>query len=185
MIIETILSTLDETGKPNFAPMGLIWGEESMTVRPFRNTRTCRNLLSSGYGVANLTDDVLAFVQCGLYQAELPHFQAKVVPGVVFQRTCLWLEMAVVSRGGGDDRAELRCRVLHEGRQRDFWGFCRARNAIIEAAILATRLALYDHKTVIERMLWYREIVDKTGGETERRAFQLIQDYIKKRGIDD
>jgi len=182
MIIETIFSTLDETGKANFAPMGLEWGEDFITVRPFRKTRTCHNLLSSGYGVANLTDDVLAFVQCGLYAATLPNFQARVVPGVVFERACFWREMEVVSRGGSENRAELRCRVMHKGRQREFLGFCRASNAIIEATILATRLALHDRKLVEERMIRYREIVEKTGGESEKRAFQLVWDCIQPKG---
>ncbi len=182
MIIETILSTLDENGNPNFAPMGLVWGDEFITVRPFRNTCTCRNLLSSGYGVANLTDDVRAYVECGLYEEILPGFPAKVVPGVVFQGACSWREMAVISRGGSDDRAELRCRVMHKGRQKDFLGFCRAGNAVIEAAILATRLGLFDRATVAERLIQYGEIVDKTGDENEKQAFQLIRDYVQKRG---
>ena len=181
MIIETIFSTLDETGRPNFAPMGLLWGDDFITVRPFRNTHTCRNLLSSGYGVANLADDVLAYVQCGLYDAVLPSFPAKTIPGVVFQGACSWREMALVSQGGSDDRAELRCRALHEGRQKDFLGFCRAGNAVIEATILATRLAMFDRKTVVERLVYYGEIVEKTGGETEKQAIQLVHEYIQKR----
>jgi uncharacterized protein len=181
MIIETIFSTLDEDGKPHFAPMGILWGEKFVTVRPFRDTHTCSNLLSSGYGVANLTHDVLAFVQCGLYKTVLPFFSAKVVPGVVFQETCSWLEMEVVAHGGSDERAELRCRVLHKDRQKDFMGFCRASNAIIEATIMATRLAFIDPKTAIEKLDYYGEIVEKTGGETENKAFQLVQEYIRKR----
>ena len=101
MIIETIVSTLDESGAPNFAPMGVTIdeNEEFITVRPYRNTRTCRNLISSGYGVVNFSDDALAYVQCGLYHAILPHFPASTVPGVVYQETCSWQEMALVSQG--------------------------------------------------------------------------------------
>jgi uncharacterized protein len=181
MIIETIFSTLDENGKPNFAPMGILWGEKYVTVRPFRNTHTCSNLLSSGYGVANLTNDVLAFVECGLYKKVLPYFPAMVVPGVVFQGTCSWLEVEVVAHGGSDDRAELRCKVLHSDRQKDFLGFCRASNAIIEATIMASRLTFYDSKTVIEKLAHYGEIVEKTGDEAENKAFQLVQAYLLKR----
>ncbi len=181
MIIETIISTLDESGRPNFAPMGLGWGKEFITVRPFRNTKTCDNLISSGYGVANVTDDVLAFVQCGLYEKVLPYFPAAVVPGVVFQGTCSWLEMEVVTRGGSDERAELGCRILRRGRQKDFLGFCRASNAVIEAAILATRLPFYDRKIVEERLIHYMKIIDKTGDEDDKKAFQLVGDYIRKR----
>jgi hypothetical protein len=183
MIVETIFSTLDETGKPNFAPMGLLWGEELITVRPFRNTRTCRNLLFNGYGVANVTDDVLAYVQCGLYEEVLPNFPAKIVPGAVFRGTCSWREMRVIAKGGSDDRAELKCHVLYKGWQKDFLGFCRAGNAVIEAAIFATRLDLYEQQVVSEKLIHYMKIVEKTGNESEKKAFQLVCDYIKRREV--
>jgi hypothetical protein len=182
MIVETIFSTLDENNKPIFAPMGLEWGEEYLTVHPFRNTRTYHNLIAKGYGVANLTDDVLAYVQCGLYKAVLPYFAAKVAPGVVFQGACSWRELSVVSERGSDDRAEVRCRILHKGWQREFLGFRRASNAVIEATILATRLSRYDRTAVAQRLIHYMEIVDKTGDDVEKHAFRLVHDYIQKKG---
>jgi|WetSurMetagenome_2_1015567.scaffolds.fasta_scaffold197765_2 uncharacterized protein len=182
MIIETIFSTLDESGKSNFAPMGILWGEDSVIVRPFRTSQTYRNLLSSGHGVANLSDNVLAFVQCALYDEILPGFPAVTVPGVVFQDACSWLELAVVASGGSEDRAEFRCRVLHRGRQKDFLGFCRARNAVIEAAIMATRLVLHDRNRAAEILNQYMKVVEKTGSEIEKQAFQLICEYVGKQG---
>jgi len=180
MIVETIFSTVDENGGPNFAPMGVEWGEEFLTVRPFRNTRTCRNLLSTGYGVVNLADDVLAYVRCALYDAALPHFPAKTVPGVVFSGTCSWREVRLLSQSGNDERAELPCRVLYDGRQRDFLGFRRASNAIIEAAILATRLAILDRNMLAESLSHYAAIVNKTGDDIEKQAFHLVQEYVEK-----
>jgi uncharacterized protein len=182
MIIETIFSTIDVTGKPNFAPMGLVWGEEYVTVRPYRSSRTYQNLISTGYGVANMTDDVLAYVRCGLYDAELPGFPAKVAQGIVFQETCSWRELAVVSHGGSPERAEMRCRILHEERQKDFVGFCRAANAVLEAIILATRLRLHNPETVAGKLAEYQEIVQKTGDANEQYAFQLVHDYIRQGG---
>jgi hypothetical protein len=155
---------------------------EFVTIRPFRNTNTCRNLLSTGYGVANLSDDVLAYVQCALYDAVLPYFPAKTMPGVVFEGACSWREVMLISQPGAGDRAELCCRVLHEGRQKDFVGFCRAGNAVIEAAILATRLSLYAPQLVNERMIHYGEIVEKTGSENDKQAFRLVREYVQKKG---
>jgi uncharacterized protein len=182
MIIETIFSTLDNDGRPNFAPMGIEWGEEFVTVRPFRNTNTCRNLLSTGYGVANLSDDALAYVRCALYDAVLPYFPAKVLPGVVFEGACSWREMKLISQTGAGDRAELCCRVLYEGRQRDFLGFCRAGSAVIEAAILATRLNLHDPHLAAERLIHYGEIIEKTGSDSDKQAFRLVHEYVQQRG---
>ena len=181
MIVETIFSTLDQKGVPDFAPMGIVWGEESIIVRPYRSSRTYRNLLSSGYGVANLSDDVLAYVQCGLLHEILPNFPAVSVPGVVFQGTCSWLELNVASQTGSGERAEFLCRILHKGRQKDFLGFCRAGNAVIEAAILATRLDFCDPKELTEDLNHYMKIIEKTGGETEKQAIRMIHEFIRKR----
>jgi uncharacterized protein len=217
MIIETIFSTLDESGAPNFAPMGVEPGPDCITVRPFRNTRTYRNLVSTGFGVVNYTDDALAYVESALYNVVLPSFPAKTSPGAVYQNACSWQELAVESETGSDARAELKCRVLYKGRQNDFIGFCRASHAVIEATIIATRLNLIGTENGIsaslecgssaaafeqslrrqqscrtpkmdivdQRMIQYREIVEKTGGDAERKAFQLVQDFITKRRRDD
>ena len=180
MIIETIFSTVNEAGQPNFAPMGIDWGEDELTVRPFRQSRTCHNLIATGYGVANLTDDVLAFVQSGLYDAALPHFPASTVPGVVFQEACSWRELAVITVTGTAERAEVRCRVVGKGWRRDFLGFNRARGAVLEAAILATRLHLHDPGTVAEALDRYAVIVGKTGDEVEKTAFERIREFVQR-----
>lgn len=185
MIIETIFSTLDSAGRPNFAPMGVSLGEEEIIVRPFRNTQTCRNLLATGYGVVNLTDDILAFTQSALYDIVLPHFTAHVVPGVVFQGTCSWRELEIIAESGSLERSEVHCREIYRGRQSDFLGFCRASNAVLEATILATRLHLYTHEKVLTDLERYEQIVKKTGDEREQSAFRQVCDYIGKRMSND
>jgi len=179
MIIEAIFSTLNADGQPNFAPMGVVWGEEHIIVRPFRQTQTFENLNTSGYGVVSLTDNVRAFVQSGLYHVVLPHFAASQVPGVVYQEACAWRELQVISQGGDEQRAEVHCRVVEKGRRRDFLGFCRAHSAVLEAAILATRLHLYDADWIASMLDHYETIVEKTGGDNERLAFQEVRAFIR------
>ena len=179
MIIEALVSTLGPDGRPNFAPMGVQWDETAPTLRPFRTSHTCRNLLATGYAVVSVTDDVGAFVDSALGDAALPHFPAQVVPGVVFAGACYWRELRLVSAGGPPERAELRCRVVHRGWQRDFLGYNRARNAVIEAAVLATRLHLLDRDEVLAALDRFAVIVSKTGDAAERAALQRIQQTIK------
>ena len=181
MIIETIFTSLDASGQPNFAPMGVLWGEETLIVRPFRDTATYRNLLASGYGVVNLTDDVQTFVQTALYHKELPHFPAKVVPGVIFQDACAWREVEVIDESGSPERAEVRCRVLYRGWQREILGICRAQGAVIEATILATRLDKFTREAVFSNLEQYKQIVHKTGDEREKIAFEQVSEYIERR----
>jgi uncharacterized protein len=180
MIVECILSTMNSAGEPNFAPMGLVWGDQEITIRPFLQTSTYRNLLATGYGVASLTDDVQAFIKAGLLRETLPHFAAKAVPGVVYQGACSWRELQVIAAKDDGLRADVHCRVLESGWLRDFIGFCRARNAVIEAAIVATRLQFYDPKWILERLSDFAEIVQKTGDAPEELAFQEISAYIRR-----
>ncbi|HWQ82964.1 MAG TPA: DUF447 domain-containing protein [Anaerolineales bacterium] len=178
MIIESIFSTLGPGDQPNFAPMGITWGESVLTVRPFRATATYTNLLATGCGVLSLTDDVLPFVQSSLYRVDLPHFPAHSIPGVILQGACSWRELQVLSVGGTPERAEIRCQVVHTGHQREFLGFCRASVAVLEAAILATRLQAHTPAAVQEIMRHYAQIVEKTGGDNDRRAFHLVEQFI-------
>ena len=104
------------------------------------------------------------------------------VPGAVFQGTCSWQELKVISQAGTDERAEFRCRVAYAGRQRDFLGFRRGSNAVLEAAILATRLRLLSPDGVNQTLIRYGEVVEKTGDENDQQAFQLIRDYVRQRG---
>lgn len=183
MILEVIFSTLDPEGKPNFAPMGVVWGEEKITVRPFKNTQTFRNLKDTGYGVACITDDVLAFVKSSLYGTPLPYFPARSIPGVVFQGTCYWRELKVLLIEDEKERSEISCQVIDRGFKRDFLGFNRARNAVIEATILATRLQFIPRKEVLNSLSLLDQIVQKTGDEPEQLAFGLVKAYIlKERG---
>jgi uncharacterized protein len=179
MIVELLLSTLDPAGRPNFAPMGVVWGDDELVVRPFRATHTYDNLVATGYAVASVTDDVLAFVDTALAHLALPHFPAETVPGVVFAGACYWRELAVIGTEGGPERAELRCRVTGRGWRRDFLGFNRARGAVLEAAILATRLHLLAPSDVNSALAQYQAIVLKPGDEPEQVALARVQEHVR------
>ena len=62
---------------------------------------------------------------------------------------------------------------------RDFWGFNRARHAVLEAAILATRVGLIPAEEIQQQMQQLASPVEKTAGDTERRAFALLEQYIE------
>jgi len=57
-IVESIVTTLDPEGRPNFAPMGVEWDENVIVLKPFLETTTFRNVSATGVAVVNLTDDV-------------------------------------------------------------------------------------------------------------------------------
>ncbi len=180
MILEVILSTVSEEGIPNFAPMGVIWGEEEIVVRPFKNTRTFKNLASTGFGVASITDDVLIFAKTALEDFLPEYFPAKSIPGFVLKNCCFWRELKVKSLKEDKGKAEVFCQVVGGERIRDFLGFNRAKNAVIELTIMATRLHLHLPEDLESTLKKYEEIVEKTGGKNEKEAFSFVRNFIER-----
>jgi uncharacterized protein len=180
MILETIVSTIDARNRVNFAPMGIVLEGERVLLRPFRSAVTWKNLQEVGEGVVHFTDDALLFARCAVESFVPPHRDAQRVRGKVLEDACQWKEFVVESRDVSEDRGQFRGRVVCEGRGRDFIGFSRARHAVIEATILATRLHLLGRGRVLEEISRLRPLVDKTGGPAEHEAFELLTEYARR-----
>ena len=184
MIIESILTTTDPAGLVNIAPMGVEWGEDTIVIKPFLDTATFRNLRATGSAVVNLTDDALLFAQAVTgHPAALapPSAPAKVVAGVVLESACSWREVEVVSLDDTPPRARIVTRVVHRGTRREFLGFNRARHAVLEAAILATRTHLVSADEIRQEYGRLQIIVDKTAGPREQEAMTLLREYVRTR----
>lgn len=179
MILETIVSTVDGGGRPNFAPMGITAEGETILLRPFRGAATWTNLEATGEAVVHFTDDVLVFARCAVTPHVPPHRPARKVRAPVLADVCHWKEIVVAGREGDGERALFRCRVVATGRGRDFAGFNRARHAVIEATILATRLHLLGRDRVLEEIARLRPLVDKTAGPAEGEAFRFITAHVE------
>lgn len=181
MIVETIVTTLDPEGAINFAPMGVEWGEESIVLKPFLETTTFRNLSASGAAVVNLTDDVMLFAQGAISSPQFPSLPASVVRGVVLEAACSWRELEVLQIDATPPRSRIDTRVVHRGVLREFIGFNRARHAVLEAAILATRTHLLPAEQIRDEFARLQVIVDKTAGPRERDAMELLTQYVRSR----
>lgn len=179
MIIESLFTSTDAAGVLNIAPMGVEWGDETLVVKPFLETTTFRNLRDTGVGVVNITDDVLLFARAAIATATAPVHPAVRVPGVVLDAACSWREVEVVRIDDTPPRSRIETRVVHRGAQREFIGFNRARFAVLEAAILATRTHLLASQEIRDQYERLQVIVDKTAGSREREAMALLSAYVR------
>ena len=179
LIIESIITTMDADGVVNFAPMGVEWGEREIVVKPFLETTTFRNLRATRAAVVNLTDDVLLFARAAISSPQYPALPAEVVRGVVLEAACSWRELEVQSIGDTPPRSRIVTTVVHHGYRREFIGFNRARNAVLEAAILATRTHLLPPEQIRDELARLQVIVDKTAGAREHEAMALLTDYVR------
>lgn len=182
MILEGIVTSLNAAGELNVAPMGPIV-DESVTwlhLRPFQTSQTFRNLQLRPYGVLHVVDDVLLLAKAAIGTLDtVPEtFAAEKVAGRVIASACRWYEFEVDSLDTAHDRTDIRARVVHVGRLRDFFGFNRAKHAVLEASILATRLHMLPRDEVEKQLAALRSPVEKTAGPNELAAFQLVCDHV-------
>jgi hypothetical protein len=180
MIVESIVTTLGADGSVNCAPMGVEWGEEVIVLKPFLETATYRNVLATGAAVVNLVDDARVFARAAISNPDYPTIPADVVRGVVLSDCCSWRELTVRSIDSTPPRSRIETSIVHRGVRREFIGFNRARNAVLEAAIYATRLHLLEREFIESEMARLQVIVDKTAGPDEREAMALLTDHIRK-----
>jgi hypothetical protein len=151
-------------------------------LRPFRTAQTYRNLKAHGEGVLHVTDDVLLLARAALGPVEPPPptRPAERVRGFVLSDACRYYEFRVRSIDEREERVGLEAEVVHACRLRDFFGFNRAKHAVVEAAILATRT---DFLPLADIEAEYRKlavIVDKTGGSQEQAAFALLREHVAR-----
>lgn len=181
MIIESIVTSMAADGGINFAPMGVEWGESTIVLKPFLETTTFRNLSATRAAVVNITDDVMLFAQGAISSPQFPSTPAAVVRGAVLEAACSWRELEVVSIDDTPPRSRIEARVVHRGQRREFIGFNRARLAVLEAAILATRTHLLPAEQIRADYERLQVIVDKTAGPREREAMALLTEYVRSR----
>jgi uncharacterized protein len=184
MIRETIVTTADAAGRVHIAPLGIIAdGEagdgEGWIIAPFRPSTTLDNLRAVPFAVANYTDDVRIFAGCLTGRHDWPTTVSAHVPVPRLAGALAHAELAVARVTEDDQRPRFHCRVVHRESHAPFAGFNRAQAAVVEAAILVSRLSLLPREKV-ERELAYLEIaVSKTAGEAELTAWNWLQQKVR------
>lgn len=184
MILEGIITTLNVDGSPNISPMGpeVDVRFERMRLRPFQSSTTYTNLKRTQEAVFHVVDDVelLAAAAVGEVSPPPEMTAAESVDGVILNDACRWYALRVSASNDHDPRASFEMEIVDRGRLRDFFGFNRAKHAVVEAAILATRVGILPSADILCEMKRLKIPVDKTGGAQEHRAFDFLMAHIER-----
>ena len=178
-ILETVVTTINPDGSVNCAAMGVEWGEQRLVIKPYRGTRTLRNLRATEAAVVNLTDDILLFSRAALGDPHPPTRPAAGVEGAVLDDACSWREVRVTAIDDGDARARVSTAVVCSGSGREFLGLNRASHAVLEASILASRVRRLDAGDIRAELRRLQVLVDKTGGSREREAMAYVTRHVR------
>jgi uncharacterized protein len=179
VIVESIVTSVSSTGAVNVAPMGVEWGEQTIVLKPFLDTATYRNLIETRAAVVHLVDDVRIFALCAISDPSYPTEPAAIVHGAVLLDCCSWREVTIDEIDSTPPRARMRAGVAHRGMRREFIGFNRARHAVLEAAIYATRIHLLEPQFLRDELARLQVIVGKTAGEDATEAMRVLTTYIE------
>jgi uncharacterized protein len=184
VILEGLVTTLNADGGANISPMGPIVDPplKRLVLRPYQTSTTYANLKRHGEGVFHVTDDVLLLAQAAVGE---PSPRSALVPatavqGVILTDACRWYAFRVRSIDDRAPRTEIVAEVVDCGRIRDFFGFNRAKHAVVEAAILATRVHLLPREEIVAEFARLTPLVQKTGGEQENQAFEFLREYVER-----
>jgi uncharacterized protein len=178
MIREAIVTTADRTGLVHTAPLGLIEEGEGWIIAPFHPSKTLDNLRDVPFAVANYTDDVRIFAGCLTGSHNWPTVPSDKISVPRLAGTLAHAELAVDRVTDDEERPRFHCRVSHVATHAPFLGFNRAQAAVIEAAILVSRLHMLPRQKIEQEIAYLQIAVGKTAGPAEKQAWQLLMESI-------
>ena len=179
MIFETIISTLNADGKPHVTPFGVRYEYELVVISPYKPSTTLENILTTRYATMNLTDDVRIFAGAVTKHQFLDLMPTDQINGIRLSHTLAHKELKLVDIKEDDLRPQLYMEVVHQAQHQAFQGFNRAQAAVIELAVLASRLHLIPQEKVKSEMDYLKIAIDKTAGERELQAWGWLTDKVE------
>ena len=141
-IVETIVTTKNAKGEVHIAPLGLIAEGANWVLAPFRPSRRLSSVREVPFAVASHTDDVRVFAGSLTGRKDWATRPAEKVDGAVLESAVSHWELAVDRVTEDDLRPRFSCRLVHAASHRPWGGFNRAQAAVLECAVLVSRLKM-------------------------------------------
>lgn len=180
MIWESVVTTVSGAGLVHVAPMGFREVEGRVVLAPFRPSTTLDNLLATRCAAVNLTDDVRVFAGCLTGQREWPTLPCEHIGCVRLEGTLAHRELRLAHSEEDSQRPRLHFDVVLERTHAPFRGFNRAQAAVVEAAILVSRLHMLPAEKIDSEMRYLAIAIDKTAGPHERQAWSWLVAHIEQ-----
>jgi hypothetical protein len=178
MIHEVIVTCRSPDGENQIAPMGIVWREGEVEIAPFRPSRTLDNILSGKCAVINYCDDVRIFAGCLTGRYDWPLVDAEKVAAPRLVNVLAHCEVRLLRVEEDAIRPRLICKPVHEVNHRPFQGFNRAQAAVLELAILVSRLDRLPSEKIEAELAYLNIAIKKTAGEREQKAWEWLMTRV-------
>lgn len=177
-IRETILTTISNDGAVHIAPLGIIQDGEHWIIAPFRPSTTLANIEATGVAVVNYTDEAKIFAGCLTGRRDWPLAAVPDCPVPRLEAALSHDVLEVVSVKEDATRPRFACRVAASGQHRPFQGMNRAKAAVLEAAILVSRLHMLPADKIEDEIAYLKIAIDKTAGPDEEQAWYWLLEKV-------
>jgi hypothetical protein len=179
MIYETVITTVNADGSAHIAPFGVRERDGMIIIAPFRPSISLDNLLRTERAVVNLTDDVRVFAGALTGRRDWPVRRAEKIEGYVLDAALAHRELELADIKEDAVRPELTFRVVHDAMHTAFRGFNRAQAAVLEAAVLVSRLHMLPQEKIAAEIAYLTIAIEKTAGDRERQAWNWLIERIE------
>lgn len=178
LIHECVVTTLTPQGRPHIAPLGLIEEGDFWIIAPFRPSATLSNLMANPQVTASFTDDARVFAKLVTGDRSFPLADIANWPAPRLSGALAHAELQVLRFEDDELRPRFFCKVNRAVSHRPFLGMNRARAAVLEAAILSTRLERLPREKIDSEITYLKIAIDKTAGDAEREAWDMVMAKI-------
>jgi hypothetical protein len=180
MIQEVLITTQNAQGEVHIAPMGVHVQAEHFIIMPFKPSHTLSNVLHTQTAVINYTDDVRIFAGCLTGRRDWPVLTAEKITGSYLAASLAHRELVLDHFEEDELRPRLFCKTVHQLNHQPFQGFNRAQFAVLEAAILVSRLGRLPWEKIHTELDYLRIGLEKTAGEREWLAWGWLMQAIEQ-----
>lgn len=177
-IRETIVTTVSAGGRVHIAPLGIIAQDDGWVIAPFRPSTTLENLVAVPYAIANYTDDMRIFAGCLTGRRDWPVVAVEGCPVPRLAAALSHSVLQVASVTQDEMRPRYFCKVVTEATHAPFTGMNRARAAVLELAILVSRLHMLPKEKIDSEIAYLTIAIDKTSGPDERQAWDWLMERV-------
>lgn len=180
MIQEVIITTQSTEGETHIAPMGVHIIDDGFIILPFRPSTTLNNILHTQTAVINYCDDVRIFAGCLTGKRDWPLTATKKIAGHYLSSALAHKELTLDKIEDNETRPKLFCKVIHSVNHLPFQGFNRAQYAVLEAAILVSRLKMLSMEKIQSEINYLSIGLNKTAGANELEAWGWLMTLIEQ-----
>ncbi len=180
MILEVIVTTTNADGTSHIAPMGIREQQDQVIIAPFKPSATMDNILRNGTATINRLTDVRIFAGCLTGRKDWQLLPTKEINGHRLACALSHSELQLDDFKDDELRPEFYFHKVLEEVHAPFNGFNRAQAAVLEAAILVSRLHMLPAEKIDQELKYLQIAIDKTAGENEKTAWSWLMEKVEQ-----